>query len=276
MRVRLLLHSFLLPKPLKANCRTRHDSVRALAFSGQTGCATLARCSIAPRPISKIVCPRAMGSQDQWLRFVDVVTDAFVNVDMAIETVLEHSKKSQLPGIAVTVRQMPTAVATAAELLQPTEPSLDKRTGQVSGIMNHAEAACRSSDTAKLFAPALSKEVLAIDAGDTYKGAKIPASLRRLLEGVRNGDTSVLDGYDSYKPNASHSKIGGKQNKKRKRANGAAMRHLVKNHRWQKYLAACPRGPASRPSSMIRGRWLKVKVAAHQLRHVRDPWLQHH
>jgi hypothetical protein len=154
------------------------------------------------------------------------------NADMAIETVIEHPKKSQLTGITAKVRQMLTAVATAAELLQPTEPSLDKRTGQVSGIMNHAEAACRSLDTAKLIASAstsilvygekqggqsMSKEVLDIDAGETYKGAKIPASLRRLLEGVRDGDTSVLDGIYSYQPRASHSKSGGKQNKKRKR-----------------------------------------------------------
>ena len=202
----------------------------------------------------------------QWLRCVDTVTDAYascymtkalkllkgtatdlvnalprweghitetvLNVDMAIESVLEHPKKSQLLTMAAKVRQMLTVVVTAAELLQPNDPSLDKRTGPFSGIMNHAEAACRSSDTANLIASALtavlqygrkqggqnmSKEVLAVEEKDDYKGAKIPSSLRRLLEGVRDGDMGVLDGYDPYKPKASHSKSGGKQSKKRKR-----------------------------------------------------------
>jgi hypothetical protein len=199
----------------------------------------------------------------QWLRCVNFVTDAFVssymskalelikktatdlvntvprwemhitetvfNVGMAIETVLEPPKKSQLPSITAKLHQMLAAVATATELLQPTEPPLGQRPGHVSGIMNHAEAACKSSDTVKLIGSALnailiygrkqggqtmSKEILEIDAGNDYKGAKIPATLRRLLEGVRDGDTSVLDGIEPYKP---PTKKNGKHSKKRKR-----------------------------------------------------------
>ena len=202
----------------------------------------------------------------QWLRCVDIVTDAYVscymtkalkllketateltnalprweshitdtvfNADMAIESVLEHPKKSQLPTMAAKVRQMLSAVVTAAQLLQPNDPPLKERTGSFPGIMNHAEAACASTDTMNLIGsalsavlqygrkqggPIMSKDVLAIEKNGNYKGAKIPQTLKRLLEGVRDGDMGVLDGYDPYKPKASHSKSGGKQSKKRKR-----------------------------------------------------------